>query len=77
MALTNRRKRALRREAFLYTGKLVYEVVNTYEAFGDLPDDERAFIDEYIRDIGERLNAQAKRYTPVVTPPTRPERGPR
>jgi dsRNA-specific ribonuclease len=47
-------------EALAYTGQLVRQVVTSYQAFDDLPEHERAFIDEYIVSIGDRLTAQAE-----------------
>lgn len=58
---SNERKRQLRAEALQYAGQLVYEVVGTYSAFDELPDDERAFIDAYIKETGARMMDRASR----------------
>lgn len=49
------RRSQLRKMCRLYIGELVRQVVNTYEAFDELPDDERDFVDQYIREFGERV----------------------
>lgn len=59
MKISRKRKQVLMCEALAYAGELVRQVVNTYTAFDNLPEDERAFIDEYIVSIGARLIAQA------------------
>lgn len=61
MKISRNRKRALMCLALGYAGELVRQVVNTYEAFDDLPDHEKAFLDEYIVSIGDRLVAQGER----------------
>lgn len=54
-------KNELMCEALAYAGELVRQVVQTYEAFNELPDHEREFIDEYIESIGLNLMRQAER----------------
>jgi hypothetical protein len=47
-------------EALAYCGTLVAEVVNSYDAFDELPDEEKTFIDDYIVSVGERLREQGE-----------------
>ncbi len=61
MSLSRARKRELMCSALAYSGELVRQVVNTYEAFTELPDEEQAFIAEYIVSVGDRLIDQAER----------------
>lgn len=58
MKISRKRKQELMRQALMYAGQLVRQVVTTYEAFNDLSEGERTFIDEYIVSIGDRLYAQ-------------------
>lgn len=51
------RRRELVQVARTYIGTLVAEVVNSYTAFEDLPEDEQAFLDGYIREFGQRVQS--------------------
>lgn len=59
--ITPERERRLRIEALRYAGDLLYEVVNTYEAFSNLEPDEQKFVDDYIQRLGESLCDRARR----------------
>lgn len=60
VSITAARKRQLRARALDYAGDLLYEVVNTYEAFSELGPEEQTFVDNYIQELGERLCERAR-----------------
>jgi dsRNA-specific ribonuclease len=60
MKISRKRKQELMCTALSYAGALVSAVVDSYEAFNELPEHERKFVDEYIVSIGDRLIAQAE-----------------
>lgn len=49
------RNKQLTKQAREYAGKLVHEVTITYEAWADCSEEEQAFVDEYLRALGNRL----------------------
>lgn len=61
MSIPHVRKRELMCEAMAYAGELVRNVVSNYEAWGELSDEEQAFVDSYIVTIGDGMLRDAER----------------
>jgi hypothetical protein len=61
MTISAKRKRELHRIALKYAGEVLIALVDTYEAFNELDEDERAFMDDSVTSIGDRLYARGVR----------------